>query len=458
MGLNVSKWEKLAGETGEEVPSGRFGRMAKLGGLSLKVGASTVAGALGSKLIPRSRDKKRAAYERLMEKNAERVVKVLGQLKGASMKVGQILSADPDLVPPEFAHHLTSLQTQAPPMTYKTVKRQIEDALDQPMESIFSYFNPEPIGSASIGQVHRGTLHTGEDVAVKVQYPGILDSIRADLKNLATLMTFGRAVVDKDKLEAYLEEASRAAIEESDYELEAENLRSAFEDFKDVEGVRIPEPYEEWTRKPVLIMEYVEGVKLDDALAELGPGPKRQALLTRWISIYVWMFHERFELHSDPHPGNFLLTADNDLVVLDFGCVKEIEPELADGVLEILDAVWSDDPARAARLYQKLGFGAESADSSIYDAELIERYHDLILAPFSTEGPFRFGNWRVTMKAKRFFLRNPKMLKLTPPSDLLLYFRVLSGIKGLLMKLDAEMDLKVPAVAVAKRRGVYTAN
>ena len=451
-----SKWEKLAGETGEEVPSGRFGRMAKLSGLGFKVGASAVAGKLGARFLPGSKDKKRDAYEKRLEKNAERVVKVLGQLKGASMKIGQILSADPDLVPPQFADMLSTLQHQAPPMTYNTVRQQIETAFDQPIESIFSYFQPQPIGSASIGQVHRGTLASGEDVAVKVQYPGIRDSIDSDLKNLASLMTLGRAMVEKERLDQYVEESRRAALEEADYTIEAENLRRAFDDFQALDGVRVPEPYEEWTRESVLMMDYVEGTKLDEALVALDDGPERQSLIERFVNIYVWMFHERMELHSDPHPGNFLLTEDDELVVLDFGCVKHFESDLADGILKILDAVWSDDDERAARLYRELGFGGRNPDPAIFDAKMLADYHDLILEPFKTDGAFFFADWRPTTEAQRFFFKNPRMLKLTPPADLILYFRVLSGIKGLLMRLRASVDMKRTAMATARRRGVLT--
>ena len=451
-----SKWEKLAGETGEEVPSGRLGRMAKLSGLGVKVGASAVAGKLGARFLPRSKSKKRDIYKRRIEKNAERVVEVLGRLKGASMKVGQILSADPDLMPPHFSEMLTSLQTQAPPMTYNTVRQQIETALDVPIETVFRFFDPEPIGAASIGQVHRGTLMTGEDVAVKVQYPGILESIESDLRNLGSLMSLGRVMVNKERLDQYLEEVRTAVLEESNYEIEAENLRRAHEDLVVLDGVRVPEPFEEWTRKPVLVMEYIEGTKLDDALTAMGPGAERRALLERFIYIYVWMFHQRQELHADPHPGNFLLCENGDLAVLDFGCVKHFEPELTDGILKILDAVWGEDPERAARYYQEIGFGGKNADPSIFDADLIKRYHELILEPFIVPGPFHFGGWQVTAKAQRFIMKNPKMIKLVPPADLILYFRVLSGVKGLLTKLDEKVDLRAPAIEIAKERGVYT--
>ena len=116
--------------------------------------------------------------------NARQIVEVMGEMKGAAMKVGQLLSTDPDILDPAFAERLTSLQNNAPPMDFDTLSSQIEGALDEPIESVFKFFDPEPIGSASIGQVHRATLFDGRDVAVKIQYPGIAGSIESDLKNL----------------------------------------------------------------------------------------------------------------------------------------------------------------------------------------------------------------------------------------------------------------------------------
>jgi predicted unusual protein kinase regulating ubiquinone biosynthesis (AarF/ABC1/UbiB family) len=449
-------WEKLAGEEGEAIPSGRFGRMVRLGGLGLSVGASTVAGAVARRIVPgAARGERSAADVRRLERNAEKVVKVLGRMKGASMKIGQILSADPDMVPPEFAEVLTTLQHAAPPMTWATVQRQIEGALDQPISSVFRFFDHEPVGAASIGQVHRATLLSGEDVAVKVQYPGVVDSLDSDLKNMASLMTLGRAVVDRKRLDDYLGEVRKAVLEEADYTLEAANLRRAVSSFAGREGVRVPRPYEALSRPTVLVMEYIAGQKLDEAILAMGEGPRRSALLERFLANYVWMFHELGELHSDPHPGNFLLDADDNLVVLDFGCVRVYEPAFPDGILRILIACWEDDDEGAARLYRELRFGKDAADEDIYDPQMIREYHEIILAPFLEDREFDFGEWPVREQLQRWVWRNPKFLKLVPPPESVMYLRVLSGIKGLLMKAGARFNTHRLAVETAKRRGLY---
>ncbi|MFP4598382.1 MAG: ABC1 kinase family protein [Persicimonas sp.] len=448
-------WEKLAGEQGEKVTSSRLKRMFKLGSMGAKVTASTVASKVGS-LLPGDKQRRKDGLERAYAKNAGRVVEVLGELKGASMKVGQLLSADPELLPDEFSEVMSSLQKDAPPMTYNTVKAQIERSLDRPIEAVFSYFDPDPIGSASIGQVHRAVLESGEEVAVKVQYPGVADSLESDLKSLKSMLVYGRVVIDRDRLEAIFGEVERMLLEEADYEAEAQSLGRFHDILADRDGMSAPRPFPEWTRKQVLVMEYAEGRKLDEALAEMDDGPRRQDLLERWMHAYSWMFHELMELHADPHPGNFLLQDDDTLVMLDFGCVKSFDAEFADGFLEILDATWQNDPERIIDIYMRLGFGAEGTDPKSIDPELMLQYQEIVIAPFLRDEPFYFGDWEPAKEAKLFMLRHPSFLKLTPPPDALAYFRVLSGIKGLLRKMDAHINAYTMAHATAKRRGLLS--
>ena len=450
-------WEKLAGEEGEEVPSGRFGRMFKLGSMGARVGASSLASKIKNTLMPGDADKKDEELRKAYAKQAARMAEVFGQLKGASMKVGQLLSADPELLPPEFSEGLTSLQRDAPPMTYNTVRKQVEEGLGRPIETIFKKFDPDPVGSASIGQVHRATLDSGEDVAVKIQYPGVVESLESDLQSLKSMLIYGRAFIDRERLEEYFEEVKSILAQESNYLQEADNLERFHEIMSGREGLRTPRPYKKWSSRSVLVMEYIEGEKLDERLTELGEGEQRQGLLERWVGTYVWMFHELMELHADPHPGNFLLDEHDNLVMLDFGCVQSIEPEFADGILEILDACWDHDMQRAIQTYARIGFGTKGPEDADIDADLLAEYHDIVLAPFMRDEVFDFGDWKPAWEGKKFMMRHPSFLKLVPPSRALLYMRVLSGIKGLLFKLDASLNVYEMAVETAERRGVLTA-
>lgn len=445
-------WEKLAGERGEEIPSSRFGRMFELGKMSAKVSASMLAHKASSFLTGKQDD---VLQEEVFRANAARVVEVLGKLKGASMKVGQLLSADPELMPDGFGEHLSSLQNSAPPMTYVTVKRQIEEAFDRPIELIFREFDPDPIGAASIGQVHYAVLDSGEKVAVKIQYPGVIEALESDLKSVANMMSYGRAMVEKERLNAYMNEIRETVIQEADYEDEGRKLQHFHELFAQREGVRVPRPYMEWTRKNVLVMEYVKGTKFDDALLAMEP-EQRKPYLRLWVETYTWMFHERFELHADPHPGNFLLEEDGTLVILDFGSVKRFDEAFADGMLRLIDTCWSGDHEEAKKIYIELGFGASTLNWDRIDPQLLADYHDIVLRPFLRDEPFAFRDWKPAGESREFMLSHPAFLKLVPPAQALPYFRMLSGVKGLLIRLDAELNVYELAYEAAKRRGVLT--
>jgi len=451
-----SKWEKIGGETGEDIPLSRWSRMFKMSKMGIGVSATSLMHHLNTKYMPGSKNADRASLIAFREKQAKKIVDVLGQLKGASMKIGQVLSSDPDLIPEGYMDVLSQLQSDAPAMTYKTVQKQIETALDRPIESVYQTFDPTPIGSASIGQVHQGTLKTGESVAVKVQYPGILETLESDLQNLRSLLTLGRAIVDAERLDQWFEECRSTILIEADYISEAANMRRFSEHLADREGTTCPKPYEQWTDKTVLTMELMQGEKLDTVLGEMRNGLRKQRILEKFVGNYVWMFHELFEMHSDPHPGNFLLGADDELILLDFGCVRSFDPFFTDGILRIIDACWQKDHAKAASIYRDLGFGVEGTSDDVFDPELLHAYHEIILQPFLHDRTFDFGAWRPRTEIQRFIRKTPRFLKLVPPAESLMYLRLIGGIKGLLGKVDGRLNVHQMARDTAERRGLLT--
>jgi len=440
-------WEKLGGEKGQRVETGRFGRAMRLGrlasrvaGSALKAGVSRATGGEGDMLALAA------------TKNARQIVDALGEMKGAAMKVGQLLSADPDLVAPEFADQLTALQQAAPPMKFATVTQVVEDALDQPISEVFRYFDPEPIGAASIGQVHRATLFDGRCVAVKVQYPGIKASLDSDLRNLGAVLKLGRVFMTKERADAFVTEAREAILGEADYHQEGQNLERFHALLADQEGIRIPAPVLEFTRETVLVMEFIEGQKLDDALLAIDDRAERSRILQRFVGLFVHMFHDLFVLHGDPHPGNFLLTPDHEVVLLDWGCVREFRPEITDGVYQMLIAFWNDDMAELSRLLQHFEFGREGGRMPTED--VLREYHRMILEPVAKNASFDYSQWTVHGRARAFVLRNPDMLRLVPPAELLLYFRVLTGMKGLVTRVGADVNLRALAEDGCRRRGL----
>ena len=182
------------------------------------------------------------------------------------MKVGQLLSTDPDIIDSGFAERLATLQRTAPPMDYMTLVNQFESALDTTMNDAFSFFDPEPLGSASIGQVHRARLHDGREVAVKIQYPGIAQSIDSDMNHLRRMLRLGRVFMSRERADAFVEEARQSITAEADYGLEAKNLQDFRKLFADWPDIRIPEPILEFSTSTVLTMEFIDGVPFDTAV------------------------------------------------------------------------------------------------------------------------------------------------------------------------------------------------
>jgi predicted unusual protein kinase regulating ubiquinone biosynthesis (AarF/ABC1/UbiB family) len=435
---------------GKPVATGKFGRAFQIGKLASRVTGSTLVGAL-KRPFGGGREEHSAATAAVI-RNAGEIARVMGQMKGAAMKIGQILGTDPDFLSSEFSQHLSLLHRNAPPMDFATVKAQVESALERPLEQAFASFEETPVGSASIGQVHRATLHDGRVAAVKVQYPGIVDSLESDLSLLGNVLQVARVFVSKDRLREFLGEVRTAMLEEADYTLEARNLARFRRILANERDLRLPEPYFELTAPAVLTMEFVPGEKLDDALTALEDPEARNRLVVRFVETFVRMFHERHVLHCDPHPGNFLLDPEGRIVLLDFGCVRDFKPETGDEVLRLLSSFWRDDIDASMECYRRMGFG--TSDGTLPPAELVREYHQLILEPIREHGEFDFGAWQVHQRIRRFLREHMEMVKLVPPAELLLYLRVLAGLKGLLTRMNARIDLRTLAEAQCVRRGV----
>ncbi len=429
----------------------RFGRALKLGGLATRVTGSVIAHSVKKAFGGGGGDDTHAGAQALMA-NAERIVKTMGEMKGAAMKVGQLLSADPDLIHPDFADQLASLQRNAPSMTFDMVRRQIETAFGQPLEKLYAEFEPEPIGAASIGQVHRAKLHNGRVVAVKVQYPGITATLDSDLRNLGAVLSVGRVFLSKERLEQFIDEARGAILDEADYELEARTLAKFRRLLSHRPGLRVPEPFPEYTARNVITMEFIEGGKLDEVLLGLEDQATKDAIITRFVETFVWMFHEHYVLHADPHPGNFLLDADQNIVLLDFGCVKEFDPELCDGVLYLLRHFWEGDMHALEQRFRMMGFG--TPDAKFPDHEVMRQYHDMILEPIKHDAPFDFSEWAVHGRIRAFMRENFELIRLVPPAGLILYLRVLAGLKGQMTRMKANINLRALAEAQCRRKGV----
>jgi len=312
---------------GERIPTSRAARAAKVG----KLAAGEAARHAGTHAanIARTPTARRAALERRHLETADQILTVLGTMKGAAMKIGQMLSfVDLGVVPrdarPEFQRKLAALRDSAPQVPFGRMMRVLEEDIGMPAASAFAEFDPDPIGVASIGQVYRAVLPDGRAVAVKVQYPGVAAAVRADLKNLALIMRLAQRALpglDTDSLAAEI----RIRIgEELDYVAEARNQRAFAEAFREHPFIVVPDAIERLCGRRVLVSEFVAGTAFDD-LKAADPAVRNRVgeIIYRF---FCGTLYRRHEFSGDPHPGNFLLQQDGRVAFFDFGLFKRMAP------------------------------------------------------------------------------------------------------------------------------------
>lgn len=336
----------------------RVGRLAQLGGMA----TGQAAKHLGTRTANtfRSDDRSEAALEARNREMAERLVTVLGTMRGAAQKFGQMLSMmDGGLIPEdyreEFQAKLAALQHDAPKVPWEKMRAQIESDLGTDLGAVFREFDQEPIAAASIGQVYRAELHDGRQVAVKVQYPGIDSAVRADLKNLTLFMKmYGRFMHEGLDVRQLASELEARIIEELDYELEANNTRLVAAAYRGHPFIRIPNVVNECSGERVLTTEWIDGKPLSTvADHDLDSRNRIAEILFRFYSGTPYRLHM---YSGDPHPGNSLVLDDGTVAFLDFGLFKQITPEDAEAELETMRASFAGDADRLLEVMHQRGF------------------------------------------------------------------------------------------------------
>jgi predicted unusual protein kinase regulating ubiquinone biosynthesis (AarF/ABC1/UbiB family) len=341
----------------EKIPSSRVRRTATVA--TLAAGEAVKHFGTRAANVSRGEEAAEQATARRQLETAKQIVAVLGTMKGAAMKLGQVMSfLDVGLVPEEhreeFQRELAKLRDAAPTVSFKQMRRVIEDDLEEPVDELFASFSEEPIAAASIGQVYRAQLHDGRDVAVKVQYPGVAGAVRADLQNLEMIMRLLRRMTPGLDVKAIAEEIRERIAEELDYELEAQNQRSLARIFAGHPFIFVPNVVSELSRERVLVSEFVEGVGFEELKG------RSQAVRDRVGEIVFRFFagclYRHHQFSGDPHPGNFLLLADGRMAFLDFGLFKRMTPEAVELELACQRAVVEGDAPALHRLLAASGF------------------------------------------------------------------------------------------------------
>ncbi len=351
-----------------EITSSRIGRSAKLGA-AIGGQATRYAGTAAANLA-RS---ERKAHERTETRHVEaalKMVSVLGEMKGAAMKIGQMASfIDIDFLPPEYREiyqeQLAKLRAQAPAMPWEKVREVLVAEYDgKDPEGVFASIEHDAFAAASIGQVHRATLHDGSSVAVKVQYPGVAEALESDLANAGILVRVARALAPGLDAKAVAGELRERVLEELDYEYEAQNQRAFARAYAGHPFIYVPKVISKLSRRRVLVSEYVEGHPFE-AVREL-PQDERDIFGEIVFRFCFGSIYHLQHFNADTHPGNYLLMDDGRVAFLDFGMTKRLAPEQILMEQRAIDAATRDDPSGLHEALDELGF---LHDAGAIDAE-----------------------------------------------------------------------------------------
>ncbi len=356
-----------------KIPKSRIQRTAKIGTLAAGQ-AIRQASTLATNVV-RSKEGREAALERRHMEAAEQIVMALGTMKGAAMKVGQMLSfVDTGLVPPEhreeFQHKLAALRDAAPPVTFKEMRKVVEQELDGSLEELFGEFVQTPIAAASIGQVYRARLQDGRDVAVKVQYPGVAAAVRADLQNMGMLLNIVKHLAPGLDPKTIGKEIRDRIEEELDYELEAQNQRSLARIYRGHPFIVVPDVVGSLSRERVLVTEFVQGTGFEE-LKGL-PQRERDRIGEIVFRFYFGSMYRHHQFSGDPHPGNSMLLDDGRVAFFDFGLFKRMPAGAVELEMQVERAVIEGDAELVMRLGADVGL---FPDPSMFEpARVLEHF------------------------------------------------------------------------------------
>src|SRR5256714_4262447 len=352
----------------DKIPKGRIRRSAKLG-TAMGTQATRYAGTRAANVARGSEKAERALEGRHLE-TAVKMASILGEMKGAAMKIGQLASfIDTEFLPPEYAEiyqeQLAKLRTSAPAMPWEKVSKVLEDEyLGEPLTELFADFEHEAFAAASIGQVHLATIHDGRAVAVKIQYPGVAEALESDLRNAGMIMRLARAFAPGLDARAVAEELRLRVMEELDYEYEAQSQRTFARAYRGHPFIYVPDGLTRLSRRRVLVTEYVEGLGFEEVKSL--PQEDRDRFGEIVFRFSFGSIYHLQQFNADPHPGNYILTPDGRVAFLDFGMTKRLDLEQIELEPRAIDAASRRDPDALREALHDLGF---IKNPSKFDAE-----------------------------------------------------------------------------------------
>ncbi len=371
-------------KTLDRIPTGKIERAGQLVKTGVKVGGNYIK-YYGKKLVDPTQDK-----EELNQENAADIYDGLKSLKGSALKVAQMLSMEKNMLPSAYVEKFSLAQFSVPPLSAPLVRKTFKQYFNKYPEEVFDTFEKDSINAASIGQVHKASKE-GKALAVKIQYPGVAQSISSDLtmvKPIAVRM-FNLKGKDSDK---YFKEVENKLIEETDYRLELEQSREITRACKHIPNIEFPEYYSEFSTDRILTMDWISGKHLSEFTKTDFSSETGNLLGQALWDFYMFQLHGLRKVHADPHPGNFLVSKANTLVAIDFGCIKHIPDSFYTPYFELSRKEnIEDDEFFTLKLYELEILRVDDTPEELkFCKELFKEMLTLFTTPFNAE-TFDFG-------------------------------------------------------------------
>ncbi len=375
-------------KTIDRIPTSKIQRATKLVQTGAKVGVNYLK-YYGTKLVSGEQE----AKEQLDKDNAEDIYDGLKQLKGSALKVAQMLSMEKGILPQAYVEQFSLSQFSVPPLSAPLVKKTFKNYFGKYPNELFDKFDLNAVSGASIGQVHLAEKD-GKQYAVKIQYPGIAESISSDLalvKPIAIKM-FNIRGKDNDK---YFKEVENKLIEETNYILEVSQSQDIVDACKHIDNLQFPNYYKEFSSDRIITMDWMEGIHLSEFTAQNTDTEKSNKLGQALWDFYMYQMHKIRKVHADPHPGNFLISKETELIVLDFGCMKEVPDDFYNPYFELAKKENISNPEFFVQKLYELEILREddTEEELIFFKEMFHEMLSLFTEPFNNEN-FDFSDER----------------------------------------------------------------
>ena len=370
--------------------------------------------------------------------HAEQLMTALAGLKGPLMKVGQILATIPEALPPEYARAFQQLQADAPPMGWPFVRRRMRTELGPDWRDKFDHFDKQASAAASLGQVHKATDTQGNQLACKLQYPDMKNAIQADLTQLKWIFSIYRSYDKSINTKYIYEELKERLYEELDYDLEARHCKLYHYMLREEDSVVVPEVVEDLSTDRLLTTNWLQGEKILN-FVDAHPDQRNTLALNMFRAWYVPLYYYGV-IHGDPHLGNYTVRDDDSINLLDFGCVRVFPPKFIRGVIDLYNALMTDDEDLAAHAYETWGFEGLSKDQ----IETLNIWAKFLYAPVMEDKVRPIGEVTNGVYGRETAQEVHKKLRdlgsVTVPRELVYMDRATLGLGSVFLHLKAEIN------------------